>query len=71
MVSIKTEYNRDEWEKMRISCVKVILHHIANKTPIKKADITKVCLHNDSKLFDRIWSDVSDIMSDVRFIFHF
>lgn len=72
MVSNKTEYNRDEWEKMRISCVKAILHHVAKKNPIKSADITKVCLHNDSKLFGRIWSDVVDIMSDVRlFFFHF
>lgn len=67
MVSNHIEYSRDEWEKMQISCVKLILHYAAKKTQIKSADITKMCLHNDSKLFGRIWSDVVDIMSDVRF----
>lgn len=69
MVSNQIGYSRDEWEKMQISCVKAILHHVAKKTQIKGADITKMCLHNDSKLFGRIWSDVVDIMSDVRFPF--
>lgn len=69
MNSNQIEYSYDEWQKMQISCIKVILHHVAKKTQIKSAEITKLCLHNDSKLFGRIWPDVVDIMSDVRFFY--
>lgn len=53
-------------DKMIISATKYALYHAAKKIPIKSADVSKYCLHNNSKSFNRIWSKATECLSDVN-----